>query len=121
MGSWAVTDFTQEDYNFDRWEGIDFEGAKTMATMSAIQPGSYGFPINLKKRYDNYIGGEWVTPLSGKYFENVTPVTGLVICEIAGSNAQMLTGRSMQRMRRRRCGGRLRRRSADGFSRRLRS
>src|SRR5712671_4659828 len=58
-----------------------------MATMSAIQPGSYGFPVNLKKRYDNYIGGEWVAPLSGQYFENVTPVTGQVLCEIARSNA----------------------------------
>src|SRR5947209_1090996 len=58
-----------------------------MATMSAIQPGSYGFPVNLKKRYDNFIGGEWVAPLSGQYFENVTPVTGQVLCEIARSNA----------------------------------
>src|SRR5438045_195826 len=58
-----------------------------MATMSAVQPGSYGFPVNLKKRYDNFIGGEWVAPLSGQYFENVTPVTGQVLCEIARSNA----------------------------------
>src|SRR5271163_1800760 len=58
-----------------------------MATMSAIQPGSYGFPVAIRKRYDNYIGGEWVAPLSGKYFENVTPVTGQVLCEIARSNA----------------------------------
>src|SRR5271163_2928998 len=58
-----------------------------MATMSAIQPGSYGFPVAIRKRYDNYIGGEWVAPLSGQYFENVTPVTGQVICEIARSNA----------------------------------
>src|SRR6202045_2943877 len=58
-----------------------------MATMSAIQPGSYGFPVQIKKRYNNYIGGEWVAPLSGQYFENVTPVTGQVLCEIARSNA----------------------------------
>src|ERR1700688_869714 len=58
-----------------------------MATMSAIQPGSYGFPVTIRKRYDNYIGGEWVAPLSGQYFENVTPVTGQVLCEIARSNA----------------------------------
>src|SRR6266403_3506950 len=58
-----------------------------MATMSAIQPGSYGLPVNIRKRYDNYIGGEWVAPLSGQYFENVTPVTGQVLCEIARSNA----------------------------------
>src|ERR1700748_1395369 len=58
-----------------------------MATMTALQPGTYGFPVNIKKRYDNYIGGEWVAPLSGQYFENVTPVTGQVLCEIARSNA----------------------------------
>src|SRR5271170_1596598 len=58
-----------------------------MATMSAIQPGSYGFPVAIRKRYDNYIGGEWVAPLSGKYFENPTPVTGEVLCEIPRSNA----------------------------------
>src|SRR4051812_31165788 len=58
-----------------------------MATMSAIQPGSYGFPVNLKKRYGNFIGGEWVAPASGQYFENVTPVTGQVLCEIPRSNA----------------------------------
>ena len=56
-----------------------------MATMSAIQPGSYGFPVTIRKRYDNYIGGEWVAPLSGQYFENVTPVTGQVFCEVARS------------------------------------
>src|SRR5271169_5627600 len=58
-----------------------------MATMTAVQPGRYGFPVSLRKRYDNFIGGEWVAPLSGQYFENVTPVTGQVICEIARSNA----------------------------------
>src|SRR5271169_280623 len=58
-----------------------------MATMTALQPGTYGFPVSIKKRYENYIGGEWVAPLSGQYFENVTPVTGQVMCQIARSNA----------------------------------
>ena len=58
-----------------------------MATIPAIQPGVYGHPVTLRKRYDNYIGGEWVAPASGQYFENVTPVTGQVLCEIARSNA----------------------------------
>src|SRR6202035_955564 len=31
--------------------------------------------------------GEWVAPLSGQYFENVTPVTGQTLCEIPRSNA----------------------------------
>ncbi len=40
-----------------------------------------------KKRYDNFIGGQWVAPKSGKYFENTSPVTGQVLCEVARSNA----------------------------------
>ena len=58
-----------------------------MATMTALRPGSYGFPVSIRPRYDNFIGGEWVAPASGKYFDNVTPVTGQVLCEIARSNA----------------------------------
>jgi aldehyde dehydrogenase len=58
-----------------------------MATSTALRPGAYGFPVTLKKRYENYIGGEWIAPASGEYFENVTPVTGQVLCEIPRSNA----------------------------------
>jgi len=39
------------------------------------------------KRYDNYIGGEWRAPTSGKYFDNVSPITGQPICEIARSDS----------------------------------
>ena len=31
------------------------------------------------ERYDNYIGGQWVAPKSGKYFTNTTPITGAEI------------------------------------------
>ncbi|MGH8088416.1 MAG: aldehyde dehydrogenase, partial [Stenotrophomonas sp.] len=41
-----------------------------------------------KPRYGNYIGGEWVAPRSGQYFENTTPVTGKVFTEVARSNAE---------------------------------
>ncbi|RZU43019.1 aldehyde dehydrogenase [Edaphobacter modestus] len=58
-----------------------------MATMTALRPGAYGFPVSIRPRYDNFIGGEWVAPASGQYFENVTPVTGQVLCEIPRSNA----------------------------------
>jgi aldehyde dehydrogenase len=58
-----------------------------MATMTAIQPASYGYPVTIRKQYQNFIGGEWVAPASGQYFENVTPVTGEVLCEIPRSNA----------------------------------
>lgn len=53
--------------------------------MSIITPAQYG--LNLKTRYDNYINGQWVAPVAGRYFENVTPVTGQVICEVARSDA----------------------------------
>ncbi|MCT8266299.1 aldehyde dehydrogenase family protein [Afifella sp. JA880] len=38
-------------------------------------------------RYDNYIGGKWVAPKSGRYFDNVTPITGKSLCEVARSDA----------------------------------
>jgi len=39
------------------------------------------------KRYDNYIGGEWRAPKSGRYFDNISPITGRTICQIARSDA----------------------------------
>jgi aldehyde dehydrogenase len=39
------------------------------------------------KRYENYIGGEWRAPKAGKYFDNISPITGQPICEIARSDA----------------------------------
>jgi aldehyde dehydrogenase len=38
-------------------------------------------------KYDNFIGGEWVAPKSGRYFENTSPVNGRVLCEIARSGS----------------------------------
>ncbi|WP_108034709.1 aldehyde dehydrogenase [Methylobacterium flocculans] len=38
-------------------------------------------------RYDNFIGGQWVAPVAGRYFENTSPITGRVICEVARSDA----------------------------------
>ena len=38
-----------------------------------------------KAKYDNFIGGKFVPPADGKYFENVSPITGKAFCEIARS------------------------------------
>jgi len=38
-----------------------------------------------KAKYDNYIGGKWVAPVDGAYFDNVSPVTGKVFCQAARS------------------------------------
>ncbi len=58
-----------------------------MATTSALNPATAEHPVHLRKLYDNYIGGRWVPPSSGEYFDNITPVTGEVLCGIARSNA----------------------------------
>ncbi len=38
-----------------------------------------------KNQYENFIGGKWVAPKSGQYFENTSPVDGQVFTKIARS------------------------------------
>jgi aldehyde dehydrogenase len=57
------------------------------AAITQLQPGHYGYPVPFKARYANYIGGEWLAPLSGQYFDNVSPVTGHAFCEVPRSNS----------------------------------
>jgi len=59
-----------------------------MATATAVHPGKLSDKVSFRPRYGNYIGGKWVEPASGQYFENITPVTGKTFCEIPRSNAQ---------------------------------
>ncbi|WP_404288563.1 aldehyde dehydrogenase [Glutamicibacter arilaitensis] len=51
-------------------------------------PNTDGALVNFKSRYENYIGGEWVAPVKGMYFENITPITGKSFCEVARSTAE---------------------------------
>ena len=44
--------------------------------------------LNARGRYDNFIGGDWVAPVKGKYFDNVTPITGGTFNEVARSTAE---------------------------------
>jgi len=39
-----------------------------------------------KPRYENFIGGEWVPPLSGEYFDNLSPVDGEILTKIPRSS-----------------------------------
>ena len=32
-------------------------------------PGTEGSKVEFKKRYEHFIGGEWVAPKKGQYFE----------------------------------------------------
>ena len=56
--------------------------------MIYANPGSADAVINFKDRYENFIGGEWVAPVKGVYFNNLTPVTGEDFCEIPRSSAE---------------------------------
>ena len=51
-------------------------------------PGTDGAVFSYKPRYDHFIGGEYVAPAKGQYFENPTPVTGQNFTEIARGTAE---------------------------------
>ena len=45
-------------------------------------PGTRGAVVEYRPRYGHYIGGEWVDPVKGEYFEDITPVTGRPFTEV---------------------------------------
>ena len=70
--------------------------------------------IPLRARYENFIGGKWVAPGKGGYFDNISPTTGQVICQIARSQAEDVE-------RAHRCGARGRRQVGPHRGRRARA
>jgi aldehyde dehydrogenase len=57
-----------------------------MTTYAA--PGQSGSVVAYDTRYDHWIGGEYVRPVRGGYFENPTPVTGQTFTEVARGTAE---------------------------------
>ncbi|HTN32110.1 MAG TPA: aldehyde dehydrogenase family protein [Pseudomonas sp.] len=55
--------------------------------MRYAHPGSEGAIVTFESRYGNYIGGEFVPPVNGNYFTNLSPVTGGPIAEFPRSDA----------------------------------
>ncbi|MFO1424927.1 MAG: aldehyde dehydrogenase [Candidatus Competibacteraceae bacterium] len=51
-------------------------------------PGQPDSKVSFKSRYQNFIDGQWTSPVKGQYFENVSPVTGQVFCEVPRSTAE---------------------------------
>ena len=41
-----------------------------------------------KSHYDNFIGGKWVAPVKGQYFENISPIDGQAFCKVARSSKE---------------------------------
>ncbi|MBS1797852.1 MAG: aldehyde dehydrogenase family protein, partial [Acidobacteria bacterium] len=54
--------------------------------MDAAQK-TYDIP-KFKEQYENFIGGEWVAPRGGEYFDNISPVDGKTFTRIARSTAE---------------------------------
>ena len=50
-------------------------------------PGTAGAKVNFKAQYDNFIGGQWVAPVEGQYFDVITPISGQVYTQAARSTA----------------------------------
>ena len=53
-----------------------------------VAPGRPGSLVDVKARYENFIGGSWVPPVKGGYMANVSPVNGKPFCEVARSTAE---------------------------------
>ncbi|MDE2350181.1 MAG: aldehyde dehydrogenase [Gammaproteobacteria bacterium] len=51
-------------------------------------PGTTGAKVQYKAKYDNFIGGKWVAPVKGGYFDVITPITGRPYTQAARSTAE---------------------------------
>ena len=56
--------------------------------MLYAMPGQAGAKVQYKTRYDNFIGGKWVAPVKGQYFDVVTPISGCKYTQAARSTAE---------------------------------
>ncbi|NUR98000.1 MAG: aldehyde dehydrogenase [Kribbellaceae bacterium] len=56
--------------------------------MQYVAPGKPGSPVEVKPRYENFIGGRWVAPSEGRYRVDLSPATAEPITEVADSTPQ---------------------------------
>ena len=54
-------------------------------------PGQDSAKVQYKSHYDNFIGGKWVAPVKGQYFDVITPITGRPYTKAARSTAEDIT------------------------------
>lgn len=55
--------------------------------MKYAAPNTSGSLVQFKEKYDNFIGGQWLAPESGEYFDDICPITGNAFAKVARSNA----------------------------------
>ena len=56
--------------------------------MRYIDPNQPDSKVQFKAQYENFIGGQWVAPVRGEYFDNVSPVDGKVFTKIPRSSVE---------------------------------
>jgi len=56
--------------------------------MRYIDPNQPDSKIHFKAQYENFIGGQWVPPVKGVYFDNISPVDGKSFTRIPRSSAE---------------------------------
>ncbi|ELA09200.1 NAD-dependent aldehyde dehydrogenase [Moraxella macacae 0408225] len=56
--------------------------------MRYANPNTDGAKVNFKSQYENFIGGEWVKPAKGEYFDNISPVDNQVFTKIPKSTPE---------------------------------
>jgi aldehyde dehydrogenase len=63
-----------------------------MATIEKVAsfeaPGHVDSPVELKSRYENFIGGHWMAPVHGEYSANIAPATGEPFTEVPRSTTE---------------------------------
>lgn len=56
--------------------------------MIYAKPGSEGSVMSFQAEYGNFIDGQWLAPVKGQYFDNISPVDGQVFCRIPRSSEE---------------------------------
>ena len=56
--------------------------------MRYVDPNQEGSKVQFKSQYENFIDGNWIAPVKGEYFDNISPVDGKVFTKIPRSSAE---------------------------------
>ena len=70
----------------NKTRGVKKMSAEALKVSSALDTSHLKVDFPYKAKYGNYINGKFVEPLSGKYFDNPSPISNEIICSVARSN-----------------------------------
>lgn len=56
--------------------------------MRYANPNTEGAKVHFKARYENFIGGAWVAPVKGEYFDDISPIDGKAFTQVPRSSVE---------------------------------